>query len=211
MTNWKIEQLQLGPMDNFIYVVADVEANVAVVVDPAWDATEIVDAIDEKGYELTAIWLTHGHDDHTNIVPALVAQKPAPVYLSKRMPLAWRPDVAPTYEFDDGDELTVGDIRFTVMATPGHSPDGTCFLHGKHLIAGDTLFIDGCGRCDLKDSDVYAMFESIRRLMALPSDTIVYPGHDYGATPTDSIENQKQTNRFMVAKTLDAFVRERMG
>jgi glyoxylase-like metal-dependent hydrolase (beta-lactamase superfamily II) len=79
-------------------------------------------------------------------------------------------------------------------------------------LAGDTLFIDGCGRCDLPDSDVNAMYESIHgRLMNLPDETIIYPGHNYGPKPSDTLENQKRTNRFMVAGSKEAFVRERMG
>ncbi len=210
-SNLRIHQLQLGPMDNFVYLLADTETGEVVAIDPAWDAGEVLEAIDRNGYTLTAIWLTHGHDDHTNIVPELVRKRPAPVYLSRLMPAAWRPDVEPIFEFDDGDRLSVGSIDFQVLHTPGHSPDGSCFYHPGHLIAGDTVFIDGCGRCDLADSDVDAMYASLQRVMALPDETVVYPGHDYGSTKTDTIGGQKRTNRFMLAGSHEAFVRERMG
>jgi glyoxylase-like metal-dependent hydrolase (beta-lactamase superfamily II) len=113
---------------------------------------------------------------------------------------------------NDGDQLELGALHFNVLHTPGHSPGGQCFLCENHLIAGDTLFIDGCGRCDLTGSDVEAMYHSIHgKLMALPDDTIIYPGHNYGPTPTDTLGNQKRTNRFLRATGKDDFIRERMG
>lgn len=212
-----IHQLQLGRHDNFVYVLADANTGDAVVIDPAWDVPAIEALLTEKGYRLAAVWLTHGHADHTNGVSALLAGKSVPIYLSRHMPSGWRPcaESGPELtiiEFDDNETLYVGEQAFSVLHTPGHSPDGSCFLHGNQLIAGDTLFIDGCGRCDLPDSDVNAMFDSIHnRLMLLPDETVIYPGHDYGEQPVDTLANQKQTNRFMRAANRAAFVQERMG
>jgi len=210
--NLRIHQLPLGQMDNYVYIVADAASGKAVVIDPGFEAGAILAAAGKHNYELTAIWLTHGHGDHTAAVGDILAQRPVPLILPRQMPDKWRPTAAQITEIDDGDTLRVGDIPFQVIYTPGHSPDGTCFLHGNHLLAGDTLFIDGCGRCDLPDSDVNAMYESIHgRLMNLPDETIIYPGHNYGPKPSDTLENQKRTNRFMVAASKEAFVRERMG
>lgn len=207
-----IHQLLLGAYENFVYILADRATKEAVAVDPAWDIPAIRATLEEHAYTLSAIWLTHGHGDHTAGVADLVETTGVPVYISARMPLAWRPQVAHLVEITEADTLTVGEIAFTVIATPGHSPDGTCFLHGNHLIAGDTLFIDGCGRCDLPDSDVDAMYVSLHeKLMALPDTTIIYPGHDYGARTCDTLAQQKQTNRFLRAKDQAEFVRTRMG
>ncbi len=208
-----LKQLPLGPMDNFVYLVGDPATHTAAAIDPAWDAAAMVDAARAAGYAITAIWLTHGHYDHTNAVADLLAAVgDVPVYLSRQMPAKWRPAAAILVELDDGDTVSVGDVRFTALHTPGHSPDGLCFLHDNILIAGDTLFIDGCGRCDLPDSDVDAMYESIHgRLMRLPDETVIYPGHDYGPKPFDTLGNQKRTNRFMLASTREAFIHERMG
>ena len=207
-----LKQLPLGSYDNFVYLVGDPTTREAAAIDPAWDADAILDAARQTGYVITAIWLTHGHFDHTNAVADLLATLgDLPVYLSRQMPAKWRPAAANIVELDDGDTVSVGNVAFTVLHTPGHSPDGLCFLHDDILIAGDTLFIDGCGRCDLPDSDVNAMYESIHgRLMALPDETVIYPGHDYGPTPFDTLANQKRTNRFMRASTREAFIRERM-
>ena len=108
--------------------------------------------------------------------------------------------------------MELGELTFDVFHTPGHSPGGVCFKYGDDMIVGDTLFVDGCGRCDLPQSDVNAMYDSIHGvLMKLPDSTVIYPGHNYGPTPTDTIGNQKKTNRFMLAATREAFIKERMG
>lgn len=207
-----LHQLQLGDFDNFVYILADPETKDAVVIDPAWDVPAILALVAEQGLTVRAVWLTHGHADHTEGVPALVQATGAPVYIARTMPAKWRPQGVTLVEFDDGDVLSVGRLGFEILRTPGHSPDGSCFLHRNHLIAGDTLFIDGCGRCDLPDSDVDAMYHSLHtRLTALPDNTIIYPGHDYGALTYDTLANQKRTNRFLRATAHADFVSERMG
>jgi hydroxyacylglutathione hydrolase len=207
-----LHQLQLGDYDNFVYILADPETKDAVVIDPAWDVPAILALLAEQGLTVRAVWLTHGHADHTEGVPALVQATGVPVYIAQTMPEKWRPEGVTLVEFDDGDMLSVGAISFEVLSTPGHSPDGSCFLHRNHLIAGDTLFIDGCGRCDLPDSDVDAMYHSLHtRLAALPGNTIIYPGHDYGPLTYDTLANQKRTNRFLRATAHADFVRARMG
>lgn len=210
--NLYVKQMQLGHMDNFVYLLGDTGSNAAVVVDPAWDVDEILSQLETHGAELQAIWLTHGHYDHTEGVADLVKKTGVPVYISQRMPGAWRPEGVTLIEFDDGDTLTVGNLEFTVIATPGHSPDGSCFLHRNHLIAGDTLFINGCGRCDLPDSDVDAMYESLHgKLMVLPDNTVIYPGHDYGTLTMDTLGNQKQTNPYLNVESKQQFLHRRMG
>lgn len=207
-----IHQVGIGPADNFIYFIGDPDTRKMAIVDPAWDVPQICQIAEELGYTISAIWLTHGHGDHINGVAELLERFPVPVYISKHEASQYRPEVAGMLELEDGDTLTLGNLTFDVMHTPGHSPGGQCFRNGNHLIAGDTIFIDGCGRCDLPGSDVKAMFNSIHnRIMQLPDDTILYPGHNYGPTPSDTLGQQKKTNRFMLALTEDAFVQERMG
>jgi len=212
VSNLHIEQLPLGPADNFIYLLGDKTTQKMVVIDPAWDVPAICDKAEELGYTITAIWLTHGHGDHIEGVPDLLARHNVPVYISLHESTQYRPKIDEINEIDDGTELTVGTLTFKCLHTPGHSPGGQCFLYENHLIAGDTVFIDGCGRCDLPGSDPQAMYRSIhQRVMTLPDDTILYPGHNYGPTPTDTLGNQKKTNRFMLAESEEAFVRVRMG
>lgn len=207
-----IHQVGIGPADNFIYFVGDPETKKMAIVDPAWDVPQILQIAEDLGYEISAIWLTHGHGDHTNGVAELLESHAVPVYISSNEAPKLRPDVPGLVDLNDGDTLELGNLQFDVIHTPGHSPGGQCFHHGNQLIVGDTIFIDGCGRCDLADSDVKAMFNSIHnRIMILPDDTILYPGHNYGPTPTDTLGNQKKTNRFMLADTEERFIKERLG
>ncbi|MEM7128977.1 MAG: MBL fold metallo-hydrolase [Chloroflexota bacterium] len=207
-----IHQAEIGPAENFIYFVGDPGTRQMAIVDPAWDVPQIRQTAAKLGYEIQAIWLTHGHHDHTNGVAELLESHPVPVYISRHEAPKFRPDVAGIKELEDGDNLQIGNMAFQVIHTPGHSPGGQCFLYGSQLIAGDTVFIDGCGRCDLPDSDVKAMYNSIHhRVMKLPDETIIYPGHNYGPKPSDTLANQKQSNRFMLATTEERFIKERLG
>ena len=206
----KIHQLALGAYDNLICVLADEATKEAVIIDPAWDVPALLSVIDENGYNLVGVWLTHAHGDHVEGVPAVLDAYPdTEVWASPNTLDSFNPTY-PTTDIED--EMQLGDLTFEVFHTPGHSPGGVCFKHGDQMIVGDTLFVDGCGRCDLPQSDVNAMYDSIHGvLMTLPDSTVIYPGHDYGPTPTDTIGNQKKTNRFMLATTREAFVKERMG
>lgn len=207
-----IHQVGIGPADNFIYLIGDPDTRQMAVVDPAWDVPQICQIASDLDYQISAIWLTHGHGDHINGVAELLEKYPVPVYISKHEAQNYRPAVEGMIELEDGDTLQLGSIQFDVLHTPGHSPGCQCFLHGDQLIAGDTIFIDGCGRCDLPGSDVKAMFNSIHnRVMKLPDNTVLYPGHNYGPKPSDTVGNQKQTNRFMLANTEESFIKERMG
>ncbi|MCB9137276.1 MAG: MBL fold metallo-hydrolase [Caldilineaceae bacterium] len=212
-----VKQMQLGHMDNFVYLLGDTGGNGAVVVDPAWNVGEILNQLEFHNAALQAVWLTHGHYDHTDGVTELAQAAGVPVYLPRLTPAEWRRDEwrdadISLIEFDDGDELSVGALTFRVLATPGHSPDGSCFLHRNHLFTGDTLFIDGCGRCDLPASDVEAMYHSLHDvIIPLPDNTLIYPGHDYGRLTVDTLGNQKRTNPFLNAESKKQFVQRRMG
>jgi glyoxylase-like metal-dependent hydrolase (beta-lactamase superfamily II) len=123
-----------------------------------------------------------------------------------------RPRVSGLVEVTQKDKLSVGKIDFDILYTPGHTPGCQCFLAQGHLITGDTLFINGCGRCDLPGSDPKVMYNSLYNvLMKLPDETVVYSGHNYGPTPTDTMGHQKQTNPYLQCNSLKEFLVERMG
>lgn len=209
----QIHQYKLGNYANFVYILADSATGEAAVVDPAWDVPFLLAECERLGYTLTKIILTHGHMDHIEGVPAMLEAHPElPVYLSvHETNPRYRPDVPRLLDIADGDEVAVGQVRLRAIHTPGHSPGCTSFLHGRDLIAGDTLFIDGCGRCDLPGSDVNAQYYSLHHtLWALPDDTVIYPGHDYGPTPTAVLGEQKQSNPYLLARDKTAFVHLRM-
>ncbi len=106
-----------------------------------------------------------------------------------------------------GDTLDVGNVSVTFLHTPGHTPGSQCFLVNGRLVSGDTLFVQGCGRVDLPGADPAQMYESLtQRLAKLPDDTILYPGHDYGRTPTSTIGEEKRSNTYMRIPTVDQWL-----
>ena len=114
---------------------------------------------------------------------------------------------------DSGDVVTVGDVPITLLHTPGHTPGGQCFLVGDRLVAGDTLFVDACGRIDLPGADPAAMWDSLHNKLAkLPDEVVLYPGHDYGPTPTATMGEQKHSNPYLQVPTLQHWLRmHRLG
>ncbi len=111
----------------------------------------------------------------------------------------------------DGDVIMLGDSKISVHETPGHTLGSVCYQTDKALITGDTLFINGCGRCDFRDSDIDAMWDSLQRLKSLPDDLIVYCGHDYGIQQKDSLGNQKRTNPYLLIDDKAFFINFRLN
>lgn len=211
MSSFFIEQLALGPMDNFVYLIGDKAEKKLAVVDPAWESQSILNEVAKSGCDLTAILLTHGHFDHTNALEDVCNGREIPIYLSQHESLSLTPEIPHLIRTTDGQSITLGGATLSVLHTPGHTPGGQCFLFGNHLISGDTLFVDGCGRADLEGSDPEALWESLQRLKQLPAETVIYPGHHYGNTPTDTMGSQILNNRFLRCANRDQFLRLRMG
>ena len=204
-----VHQLALGEMDNFVYVIEDEISKACAIVDPAWDVTAILDCIQSRDLELVYILLTHGHFDHTDGLADCLAYKEVPVYMSKQELPKLIPNQQNLIFTNDNDVIPFGSNRIKIMHTPGHSPGGQCFHIDDHLITGDTLFINGCGRCDLGGSSIDDMYESLERIKSLPDDTLIYPGHHYDDKPIDTLINQKKTNRFLLCQNKDEFIRKR--
>ncbi|NQY73763.1 MAG: MBL fold metallo-hydrolase [Candidatus Margulisbacteria bacterium] len=211
MKNVIIHQFEVGPMQNFVYLIEETATKKAAVVDPAWDVPKIIDEVNTRNLDLTSLYLTHGHHDHVNGVEELLRFKPIPIYLSAHETIYSTPSSAETHLLKDHDHITLGTLDIAVIHTPGHTPGGQCFLVENHLISGDTVFINGCGRCDLPASNPEDMYHSLRKIMTLPDPTVIYPGHNYYSAATDTLGNQKQTNPFMASENLHTFLRLRMG
>ncbi len=207
-----IRQFEIGPLSNFLYFIGDVSAREIAVVDPAWDIPFLRNETQKLGLKIVSIFLTHGHPDHVNGLPELLRTHDVPVYISKNEAPFYKPKCKNLIEVKDHEQLKVGNVEFECILTPGHTPGCQCFLSGKHIITGDALFIDGCGRCDLPGGDPRAMYRSLYNIiMKLPDDTTFYPGHNYGRTPTDTIGHQKKTNPYLQCANLEEFLSERMG
>jgi glyoxylase-like metal-dependent hydrolase (beta-lactamase superfamily II) len=212
MSRLLIQQYEIGPLNNFIYLLGDPETKEMAVVDPAWDVSFLTREAQRLGYKITQVFLTHAHPDHVNGLEQLLSTHPIPVYISRFELPAMRPRITSLVDVTQEDKLSVGKIAIDILATPGHTPGCQCFLAQGQLITGDTLFIDGCGRCDLPGSDPKVMYNSLYNvLMKLPDETVIYSGHNYGPTPTDTMGNQKETNPYLQCNSLKEFLVERMG
>ena len=166
-------------VDNNIWLIGDDDE--VLVIDAAHDHAPIVEGV--AGRRVTAIYCTHGHNDHINAAAALADAVDAPVLLHPDDRMLWdavHPDRPPDAEIGDGQVVTVAGTDLTVLHTPGHSPGGCC-LHdpaGAVLFSGDTLFNGGPGATGRSFSDFDTIIESIRtRLLPLPDETVVHTGH----------------------------------
>ena len=207
-----LKQFEIGPLQNFLYFLGDKRTNEIAVVDPAWDVDFLCDEAKKNGYKITNVFLTHAHPDHVNGLEAILSRHDVPAYLSKNEFPLFKPKHPNIVETKDYQKLKVGQIEFECIFTPGHSSGCQCFKHDNVLIAGDTIFIDGCGRCDLPGSDPKAMYRSLYDVvMKLPDNTLIYPGHNYGPTPFATLASQKKTNPYLQCSNLQEFLEERMG
>ncbi|KAJ1897854.1 hypothetical protein LPJ66_003115, partial [Kickxella alabastrina] len=202
-------------MQNFIYLIADEESRKCVVVDACWDVDGILAVIEREKLLLAAAAVTHSHFDHTGGMPpppfaSLRIRVSGVAELKRRMPhlpllvhpldipdiIESNPQLQPRHftPTPNGFSFRLGDrTDLHFMHTPGHTPGSQCVLvNGCRLFSGDTLFPGSCGRVDLKGGSLPDMLESLRtRLCAVPDNTIVYPGHEYGGEWT-SIGREKK-------------------
>jgi glyoxylase-like metal-dependent hydrolase (beta-lactamase superfamily II) len=207
-------------MQNFVYLVGDPVARECVVVDPAWEIDRIVATAEADGMRLVGALVTHTHQDHVGGsleswgmpgripgVEELLERAPMKVYVHSAEREFLRGFGSDLVKVDNTQTLQVGQLTLTFMHTPGHTPGSQCFLIDGRLISGDTLFIGSCGRTDLPGSDPSAMYYSLtQRLGALPDDTLLLPGHNYGG-PTSTIGAEKRQNPFLRFSTLGDFLR----
>ncbi len=186
-----IKQIATGYMDNFSYIVGCENTRQALAIDPGPDVDRIVSVAEKESLEIVTIVNTHGHGDHTAGNAKLKARTGAQIIIHEldgdRYPDA---DVRLT----DEKSLQLGDITFDLIHTPGHTPGGICLHAQGNLFTGDTLFVGDSGRTDLPGGNRPTLGKSIRRLMKLPDHTVVWPGHDYGPTPSSTIGWEKRNN-----------------
>lgn len=210
-----VRQLKLGSMDNFVYLVGPKGSDEVLVVDPAWDVPAIEAALVQDGKRLVGAFVSHCHGDHINGLPELLRAHDVPVYaqraevdfssnLRELASGALRP-VGP------GDVLTVGGRNFHALHTPGHTPGSHCLLAQDALVSGDTVFINGCGRCDLPGGDPEAMYRSLSQvLLKVPDSTRLFPGHDYANVPVAAMADVRHHNPYFAFPDVASFVAFRM-
>jgi glyoxylase-like metal-dependent hydrolase (beta-lactamase superfamily II) len=207
-------------MVNFVYLIGDRETREVVVVDPAYGIRDLLDMIDADGMKLTGALVTHHHPDHVGGdmmgyriagVHELLTIRPAPLHVQTDE-APWVQRVTGASEHDlvkhvSGDKVMVGDIPIELIHTPGHTPGSQCFLVAGRLVAGDTLFLEGCGRTDLPGGDPAALYESLTtKLAKVPDDTVLFPGHLYSAEPSAPMGEVRQHNYVFRPKTAEQWL-----
>jgi glyoxylase-like metal-dependent hydrolase (beta-lactamase superfamily II) len=219
-----LKQLELGPMQNFVYLIGDPITRECVVVDPAWEIDTIVNTAHRDDMTLVGALVTHTHQDHVGGsleawgmpgripgVEELLAAVPLKVYVHRSEREFLKGLGSDLVKVDNQDTLGIGRLTLAFMHTPGHTPGSQCFLIDGRLVSGDTLFIGSCGRTDLPGSDPSEMYYSLtQRLGALPDDTVLLPGHNYGGEAS-TIGAEKRQNPFMRFTSLGDFLRTMGG
>ncbi|MEZ5965916.1 MAG: MBL fold metallo-hydrolase [Planctomycetota bacterium] len=202
-------------MVNFVYLIGDRESRQVVLVDPAYAVGDLVDLAARDGMDITGVLATHYHPDHiggdlfghgVEGVRELLERCPVKIHAQrteapwiKRMTGCSDSDIA---LHDSGDVVAVGDVRIQLIHTPGHTPGSQCFLVENRLVAGDTLFLQGCGRTDLPGGDPSEMYLSLtQRLAKVPDDARLFPGHLYSEDASATLAQTRRTNFVFKPKT----------
>ncbi len=202
-------------MVNFVYLVGDRRTGEAVVIDPAYDIAGLLDVVAADDMRLVGALATHYHPDHVGGtmggfsiqgVRELLDLAPVPVHVQAEE-ATWvtrvtdaGPDDLVTHQ--SGDVVMVGQVPIELIHTPGHTPGSQCFLVDNHLVAGDTLFLEGCGRTDLPGGDPAALYESLtQRLAKVPDDAVLFPGHLYSAEPSATMAETRKWNYVLAPRS----------
>jgi hydroxyacylglutathione hydrolase len=207
----EIAQLEVGLLQNFCEILFCPDTREAAIVDPAWEVDRLLREVEARGLRVTTALITHTHHDHVEGVGDLVARTGAVVVVSPREAARVARDAPTLVDAVDGRDVMIGRRGVRALDTPGHTVGGTCFLMDGSIVTGDLLFVGGCGRTDFQGGDTATMWRSLQRVAALPEETRVYPGHDYGPTPTSTIGHERATNPYLRCRTFEEFraLRER--
>jgi glyoxylase-like metal-dependent hydrolase (beta-lactamase superfamily II) len=211
------KQIEMGPMQNFVYLIGSEESRKAAVVDAAWDIDGIMNMAATDGMEITHALVTHTHPDHVGGrfagmeiqgLNELLSKCKAKVVIHKAEAEFLKAlSSSDMIKVESGDKIDVGGLEIQLLHTPGHTPGSQCFLVDNRIVSGDTLFIGACGRVDLPGSDPEQMYYSLtQKLMALPDDTVLFPGHNYSDRPTSTIGAEKQSNPYFKFHSLKQFL-----
>jgi glyoxylase-like metal-dependent hydrolase (beta-lactamase superfamily II) len=202
----KLLQIPVGQMANFTYVIADEDTEEAAVIDPSWDLEKIFETLKRNGWTAMYVINTHSHFDHVLGNEQVVKVTGAKIIQHVASQLEKDRTVS------DGDTIAIGNTKLRVVHTPGHSKDSICLiLDGQLVFTGDTLFVGACGRVDLPGSDPKEMYHSLlEKVRNFDEKLVIYPGHDYGPTPTSTIGQEKRFNLVLQPRTEREFL-EFMG
>lgn len=207
------KQFDIGPMQNFGYLIGDDKTKEALIVDPAWAADGLLKLAEKEGYKVAGLVITHAHYDHTNAIEDLLGKIDVPVYANENEITYAKSGNSIVGKLGrtakgmkGGEEIKLGDTVVSLLHTPGHTPGSQCLRVGKYLVTGDTLFVGGCGRSDLPGGDAATLFKSLQKIAQLPSDLTIYPGHDYGVVKSRSLQDERADNPYLKMKDEEQFL-----
>lgn len=201
--------LNVGPFEVNTYIIACPETLEGIIIDPGGEDEKIIQAIDEKAINPKYIINTHGHRDHVFSNVSLSSHYNIPVCMHtddklffQEQSLLQDSKTRDVYTIDidlhHNDILQVGALKIKIIHTPGHTPGSVCLYINNSLFSGDTLFVGNAGRTDLPGGNLDTLIHSIeKRIVPLPPDTILYPGHDYGDTPVSTIGREIKENIYI--------------
>ena len=194
------QQIAVGGDRNFAYLVADEQSKKALLVDPAYNKEKILSLIDQ--YRLRVIYVanTHGHYDHSQLSAEIASATGAKVIAHESSAGLAKAGVK------DGDQLEIGSLQVRIIHTPGHTADSICLLVEDKLITGDTLFVGKVGGTDLGSQARDEHHSLFQKLLKLPDEVEVWPGHDYGVKPSSTIGEERRTNPFLLRPDFKDFV-----
>ncbi len=208
---YTIKTFDVGPMANIIYIITDNKSKESAIIDPAWDMSEVYKYIGENNLILKKILLTHSHHDHINAIDEILISHDLEIHINKKEKVFWKKEYDSFVINHGGDTIKLGETEIRSLHTPGHTPGSTCYHIGDDLIAGDTLFVFGCGRCDLHGGNPEEMFNTLKDIkMSLDPKTIILPGHNYSIKRESTLQEEIQGNPFMKFNNLNKFIDYRM-
>lgn len=196
--------------NNNFYVIVDQATQQAALVDPSWWLEGIEQFLKEHNLKLTTLLLTHSHFDHINLVQRLLKNHQPQVYMSAAEIDFYHFQCPNLHPLEHNDRIRVGETELRFLLTPGHTAGSGCYLLPDCLFTGDTIFIEGCGKCTSFGADPGQMFDSIQLIKeAVPPEVQVYPGHSYGQAIGLSLEKLAKTNLHFLTANKDTYIRYR--
>jgi len=211
-----LKQIKPGFLDNFTYIIANPLERIGTVIDPGWPGEEVdklINAASTDNVAIKYIIATHYHSDHIGGIAELIEKTGAELLVHEDEAVSMeRLSFAVDIIVKDGDLLSLGGLSVKFIHAPGHSPGSMLIYSDGKVFTGDTLFVGGCGRADLPRSNPDDLYKSLfEKVISLPDSTEIYPGHDYGETPTSTIGKEKAENPYLRCESKEDFMKLRMN
>ncbi len=216
MSDFYFRQLQVGPAQNFCYLIGDRSKKECIVVDAAWEIDRIVEQAQSEDMNIVGAAVSHFHPDHCGGhlwghdiegLAELNAKLHVPIYANKHeiegLCVVTGLSKSDFKCCESGDDISCGNVHIKTIHTPGHTPGSQCFLVQDSLVSGDTLFLSGCGRVDLPGGNSEQLFESLQnKIKKLPKGTVLYPGHHYDRETHATLERVMAINPYLQVNSL---------